>query len=869
MPRREEQDQRRAGGASRVRLWQRAEQLPAACLALAAIAPIASAAPVTTASVHPELWPARAHVASAQPDTEAFVNGLLERMSLEEKVAQMIQADVGSLTPEDLRTYKLGAVLAGGGAAPPAGVHAAARAWLELADSLYRAAMEPNTQTHAPIPILFGVDAVHGHAKIRGATIFPHNIGLGAAHDPELIEHIGHATAEEVATTGIDWTFAPTVAVARDVRWGRTYESYSDDPTLVASYAAAMVRGLQGERSHGTFMTPGHTLSSVKHFLADGGTLEGRDQGDSRVPEGVLIRVHAAGYPAAIDAGALIVMASFSGWQGVKMHANEELLTAVLKGRFGFTGFVVGDWNAHEEVPGCTKFSCPPAIRAGLDMFMAPDGWKQIYENTLAQVRAGELRQERIEDAVRRILRVKALAGLFTRPTPAQRPDAGHFERLGNEAHRALARAAVRESLVLLKNERGTLPLSPRAHVLVAGEGADQIGMQAGGWSVDWQGDHNHNGDFPGATSIFAGLRAALTAGGGTATLSPDGNFSTRPDAAIVVFGERPYAEYEGDRETLDFAAEDPRSLALLKSLHARGIPTISIFLSGRPLWVNPELNASDAFVAAWLPGSEGEGIADVVVRGQDDQPRFEFTGRLSFPWPSTAMPVTYDEQDHARGALFEREYGLSYAHGGAVPHLSEDAQIASDRGDADSLFQSAHVTAPWSLFVADRLAQVRATGTQQSSPDGAVRLELTDAQLQVSWSGRARGDFWIGGRPVDLRAAARRGDVVQVRLRVEQPPAGTVLVGVRCAATSQAAETGCGIAGGAMLDATHLLRSVTPGEWTALSVPLVCFADRDGLSSVAAPFAVRTDAKLTLRFADIRVRRAAVRQCRRGMGIE
>ena len=839
-------------------------QVAAVCLALATLTPVGrTATPGPDPSVHPELWPTRAHPAVMQPETEAFVSELLARMSVEEKVAQMIQADIASLTAEDLRTYKLGAVLAGGGAAPGGAVRTGAAAWLDLADELYRAAMQPPSGAHAPIPALFGVDAVHGHAKIRGATIFPHNIGLGAAHDPELIERIGHATAEEVATTGIDWTFAPTVAVARDVRWGRTYESYSDDPALVAAYANAMVRGLQGERSRGTFMTPGHTLSSVKHFLGDGGTLDGRDQGDDRASEAELIRVHAAGYPAAIDAGALIVMASFSGWQGVKMHANADLLSTILKGRFGFEGFIVGDWNAHEEVPGCTKFSCPAAAIAGLDMYMAPDTWKQVYQNTLAQVRSGQIPPERIDDAVRRILRVKVLAGLFTRPPPKQRPDAGHFEQLGSAAHRALARSAVRESLVLLKNEHGTLPLSPRGHILVAGEAADQIGTQAGGWSVDWQGDHNRNDDFPGATSIFAGISAAVTAAGGTATLSPDGSFSTPPDAAIVVFGERPYAEYEGDRETLDFSAEDPRGLGLLRALHAHGIPTICIFLSGRPLWINPELNAADAFVAAWLPGSEGGGIADVLFRDAAGQPRFDFTGRLSFPWPRTAMPVTYDDRDRAAGALFERGYGLSYAHSAPLGPLSEDPHIAPDRGDPASLFQAAHVTAPWSLFVSDALAQVRLTGAQQDSPGGAVRVDLGDGALRVTWSGKTRGDFWIGGRPVDLQNAARRGDVVQARFRIEQPPAGVVRGGLRCSSSSQAAETGCGTADGATLDLTDVLSSVAPGSWATLSMPLACFTGRGAdLSSVAGPFALHTDTALAISFSAIRLVSASIRQC-------
>ena len=841
-----------------------------ACLMLGALAALAQAAALAEdATVHPALWPARAAPA-LQPETEVFVSALLARMTLEEKVAQMVQADVASLTAADLLTYKLGSVLAGGGAAPSGDVRAGARAWLDLSDSLYRAAMQPATTAHAPIPILFGVDAVHGHAKIRGATIFPHNIGLGAAHDAPLIERIGSATAEEVATTGIDWTFAPTVAVARDVRWGRSYESYSDDPAQVAVYAAAMVRGLQGERSRGTFMAPGHTLSSVKHFLGDGGTFDGRDQGDNRAPESVLMRVHAAGYTAAIDAGALIVMASFSGWQGVKMHANADLLTAILKGRFGFQGFVVGDWNAQEEVPGCTKFSCPAAIDAGLDMFMAPDGWKQVYENTLAQARSGEIPPARIDDAVRRILRVKALAGLFTRPAPRDRVDSGHFELLGSAPHRALAREAVRESLVLLKNEHRILPLPARANILVAGEGADRIGMQCGGWTVDWQGDHNRNEDFPGATSIFAGIRAAVTSAGGTATLSPDGHFSTRPDAAIVIFGEQPYAEYEGDREVLDFSREDSRPLVLLRALHAQGIPTIAIFLSGRPLWVNPEINAADAFVAAWLPGSEGAGVADVLFRAANGGEGRDFTGRLSFPWPRTAMPVAYDDEDRTRGALFARGYGLSYAHAGEVGRLSENPEIPVDRGDRDSLFQAGHPTAPWSLFVADKLAQVRATGGEQASPAGAVRVAVRDSLLTVGWSGASRGDFWIGGRPVDLRAAALRGDAVEARFRIDRPPSGSVSLGVRCGATSQAADTGCALAGGAMLDVTQALKSVRTGEWATLSLPLACFSDEAAeLSSVAAPFAMRSASELGISFADMRLVPAGIGQCGAGVRVK
>ena len=827
---------------------------------LAAFLVAGAATRAEDATVHPGLWPQRSAPA-VRPDTEAFVAALLARMSLEEKVGQMIQADIASLKPDDLRKYKLGAILAGGGAAPGGKVRTTPQAWLDLADALYRAGLEGGSTAHQPIPILFGVDAVHGHAKIIGATIFPHNIGLGATHDPELIERIGAATAREVAATGIDWTFAPTVAVVRDVRWGRSYESYSDDPRLVATYAAAMVHGLQG--ASGSFMSSGHTLASVKHYLGDGGTQDGRDQGDNRAPEETLIRVHAAGYAPAIDAGDLIVMASFSAWQGVKMHANYDLLTTILKGRLGFGGFVVGDWNAHEEIPGCSKFSCPEAIRAGIDMLMAPDGWRRIYDNTIAQVRAGEISGQRIDDAVRRILRVKALAGMFARGAPKDRPDAGHFEVLGSAKHRELARRAVRESLVLLKNEHGTLPLSPRAHLLVTGDAADRIDRQAGGWTIDWQGDHNHNADFPGAHSVYSALRAAVTSAGGTVVLSRDGTSAERPDAAIVVFGEGPYAEFEGDRETLDFASEDRHTLEVLRRLRARGIPTVSVFLSGRPLWVNPEINASDAFVAAWLPGTEAEGIADVLLAGKDGRPCFDFQGHLSFPWPATGMPVTYDGSDHVSGALFERGYGLSYAHGGEVAALSEDPRLAPDRGGRDTLFRSGHVTAPWSAFVADDLATVRMTGKTQASPLGAVDLALQGTELQLRWAGTREGVFWIGGRPIDLRPALSAGTVIEARLRLESAPAGRVHAGPRCASSSQAAESGCRAHGAGMLDITQLLNSVAPGSTATLSIPLACFAQAgQALASVAGPLELSTHGSLTLGLTDVRFAAGPDRRC-------
>ena len=809
--------------------------------------PAVSASPT---SVHPELWPAGVPIA-ADPAITGFVDQLLGQMSLEEKVGQMIQADIASITPADLRTYRLGSILAGGNAAPGDNVRTTPQAWLDLTDDYYRASLAAGSAAHQPIPILFGIDAVHGHAKVVGATIFPHNVGLGAAHDPDLIRRIGRATAEEVASTGIDWTFAPTVAVARDVRWGRSYESYSESPELVAGYAAAMVTGLQGARGTAQFMAPGHTLSSVKHFLGDGGTLGGRDQNDTIATEAQLSAVHGAPYVAALKAGALIVMASYNSWNGAKLHGNRYLLTDILKGRLGFDGFVVGDWNAHEEIPGCTKYSCASAILAGVDMLMAPDGWREIYKNTLAQARSGEIPQVRIDDAVRRILRVKAIAGLFQRPAPKQRSDAGDFARLGSAAHRALAREAVRKSLVLLKNDHGTLPLNPRAKILVAGDAADSMPAQTGGWTIDWQGDHNVNADFPGATTIFAGIQAATAAAGGSAVLSKDGRFADKPDAAIVVFGEGPYAEFEGDRETLEYSPGDPHDLELLRRLRAKGVRTVAVFLSGRPMWVNPEINASDAFVAAWLPGSEGEGVADVLFRGPD---HYDFTGRLAFSWPQTAMPVSFDAAGGVSGALFPRGWGLDYRSSVNSPILPEDPKIpprwAATQG---SLFHAGHVTAPWSIFVADDVAEVHLTTTRQESPRGAVVAETDPDGIRATWAGTQSGMLRISGRARDLRPEAGQGAALDVRYRVDRTPDRSVAVGLRCA------EPLCGAPDGAMLDVTKVIKNSSVGEWRDLSIPLSCFSAAGAdLGSVVIPFAVQSSGRFAVTISEVSLQHRA-----------
>ena len=617
--------------------------------------------------IHPQRWPQLPPGMAVDEALEARVEALLARMSPEQKVTQLVQGDIGSITPAELHKFPLGSILNGGNSSPGDDKLAAPSEWLALADRFYEAAI--SAPKGIGLPAMWGTDAVHGHNNIPGATIFPHNIGLGAARDPELIRRIGEITALEVRVTGLDWAFSPTVAVARDARWGRTYESYSENPEIVRQYAVAMITGLQGVPGTPQFLDAAHVIATPKHFLGDGGT-DGKDQGDNLDTEKELLELDSIGYQAAVAAGAQTIMASYSSWHGQKMHGNHALLTEVLKGRFGFDGLVIGDWNGHAQLPGCTPGSCAAAINAGVDILMAPDGWRDLLASTQAQVASGEITAERLDDAVRRVLRVKLRAHLDTEGKPSSRRYAGHYELLGSAAHRAIARRAVRESLVLLKNRDHLLPLSPKSRVLVAGDGADNIAKQSGGWTIDWQGTEP-NQDFPHAESIYAGIARCVTAAGGTPMLSPNGEFQTRPDVAIVVFGENPYAEYEGDVLTLEYSPTDKRDLALLRRLRAQDVPVVAVFLSGRPLWVNAEINASDSFVAAWLPGPEGGGIADVLFRAADGSVPYDFRGRLSFSWPATPAPPAVDGLPGEQ-PLFALGYGLTYADDGYLRQLPQ-----------------------------------------------------------------------------------------------------------------------------------------------------------------------------------------------------
>jgi beta-glucosidase len=627
-------------------------------VALAAPLAVAQTAPATPAAA----WP-KAVAIPADPALEERIRQLLARMTLEQKVAQMVQPDIRSVTPADVRRYHLGSILNGGGAFPANEKHATIADWVKLADEFYDASMAPGEGAVA-IPIFWGTDAVHGHNNVIGAALFPHNIGLGAARDPDLMEKIGAATAQEVAATGIDWAFAPTVAVVRDDHWGRTYEGYSEDPKLVSDYAGRMVRGLQGAAGTPTFLDGSHVLATAKHYIGDGGTKAGVDRGDNVADEQHLLDIHGQGYVSALNAGVQTVMVSYNSWQGWKMHGHQYLITEVLKKRMGFDGLVVSDWNGIDEVQGCSKDSCAAAVNAGIDLFMVPEDWQRFLANTIGQVKSGDIPQERIDDAVARILRVKIRAGLFDKGRPSTRPLANKNGIVGAADHRELARQAVRESLVLLKNG-GVLPLKPRARVLVAGDGADNIGKQAGGWTISWQGTGNANADFPGATSIYAGISAAVTAAGGTAELAPDGSHTRRPDVAIVVFGENPYAEYEGNVKALSLP-DGSADLALLRKLKKAGIPVVAVLIGGRPLWVKEYIDAADAFVVAWLPGTEGAGIADVLFRNPAGAVRFDFRGKLSFSWPKDGSQAPLNVHDDGYDPLFPFGFGLTYAERGS-----------------------------------------------------------------------------------------------------------------------------------------------------------------------------------------------------------
>jgi beta-glucosidase len=581
---------------------------------------------------------------------DAAARALLATMTLEEKVGQMTQAEQEKLSDvKDIQTYFLGSLLSGGSSDPKAGN--SLQAWTDMYDGYQKVAL----QTRLKIPILYGVDAVHGHNNVLGAVVFPHDIGLGATRDPRLVEEIERITAEEVRATGIQWAFAPCVAVARDERWGRTYESFSEDPALVAELGAAAVRGLQGA----DLKDPLRVLACAKHYVGDGGTswnssphlaAQGArlDQGDTRLTEAELRRIHLAGYPAAIAAGVGSIMPSYNSWNGEKASGSRRLLTEILKTELGFEGFLISDYNALDQLPGDRRAQVKQSINAGMDMVMVPEKYKEFYATLKDLAERGEVPMARIDDAVLRILRVKMAMGLMDAGR-SPLADRSLQARFGSTAHREVARRAVRQSLVLLKNDGKTLPLAKTAkRILVAGKNADDIGNQCGGWTIDWQGKSGPI--VPGGTTILAAIKAA--AKGGEVTFAKDGAGAAGADVGVVVVGEKPYAEFFGDREDLSLDKED---LAAIANVKKAGIPVVVVVVSGRPLVLGEALTQADALVAAWLPGTEGQGVADVLFG--DYKP----TGRLSFTWPRSMAQIPINVGDAAYDPQFAYGFGLTY----------------------------------------------------------------------------------------------------------------------------------------------------------------------------------------------------------------
>ncbi|PKG99271.1 glycoside hydrolase family 3 protein [Paraglaciecola sp. MB-3u-78] len=596
------------------------------------------------------------------------VNTLLSIMTLEQKVGQMTQAERTTCSPEQAKQFHIGSILSSAGSCPG---NNQLQDWVEMNDAYWRASTEKDDD-HLGIPILYGLDAVHGNNNVKGATVFPHNIGLGAANDTQLIKKIAQVTAKEVLATGVDWTFAPNLAVARDYHWGRNYESFSEDPAKISNFATKIVQGLQG------VLSEANVMACAKHFVGDGGTHHGIDHGDTRLSFEALHSLHIQPFEAAIKAGVLSVMVSFSSVNGDKCHGHKLLLVDTLKEKMGFEGILISDMQGIDYLEDDFYLAVAQGVNAGIDMFMVPRNWPFFIEHLLSHIELGTVPISRIDDAVRRILSVKCAFGLFEKPRPTLRKWSNH-PSFGSDKHRQVARKAVRKSLVLLKNTNKILPLKKHTRILVAGKNAHNIGHQCGGFTITWQGVTG-NEEIIGATSIWQGIKQVAT----NTQLSVNGDgleaTSDMHDVAIVVIGEKPYAEGIGDirvddkiiteagsqingqvkilpasGHSLELNKLYPEDLQTIKNITDKGVPVIAILVSGRPLIIEQELATSSAFIAAWLPGSEGQGISDVLFGDYD------FTGKLSFSWPQLSQPkVNKGDKDY--NPLFPYGFGLKHS---------------------------------------------------------------------------------------------------------------------------------------------------------------------------------------------------------------
>ncbi|SDG08309.1 beta-glucosidase [Lentzea fradiae] len=793
-------------------------------------------------------WPKVDSQLDGDRKDEARIKAILKDMTLAEKVGQMTQPEIGQITPADVTTYGFGSVLNGGGSWPGNNKRATPQDWLALADAYW----EASKATRTKIPVIWGIDAVHGNNNVFGATVFPHNIGLGAAHDPCLVRDIHEATAEQIRATGQDWAFAPTLAVVQDDRWGRTYEGYSEDPRITRAYGFEAVKGLQDNAKKR--IGEDGVIATAKHFIGDGGTTGGKDQGVTAASEKDMINIHGQGYYGALAAGAQTVMISFNSWANDvidegKVHGSKYVQTGILKEKMGFDGLLVSDWNGIGQVTGCTNASCPQAINAGMDVIMVPSDWKAFIANTIAQVQSGEIPMARIDDAVTRILRVKLRAGTFDAPKPSKRDHAGKQKAL---QHKELAREAVRESAVLLKNDRRVLPISKRSKVLVVGKSADNISNQTGGWTLSWQGTGNTNDDFPNATSILKGIQDTLGTKNVTFAETADGVDPSKFDAVIAVIGETPYAEGVGDlgKRSFEAARLHPQDLAVLDKVSGKGKPVITVYVGGRALYMNKELNRSDAFVAAWLPGTEGQGIADLLIQGKHNG----FSGTLSYSWPGEACPALPGEP--AKKPLFKLGYGLRDWQTGNVGRLDETSPGAQCTGGGGGT-----ATEDLEIFNRTDIAPYKSLigspenwGGTEIGPDGqAAHAEINVVQsdvnvqqdaLKTTWTGTGPGQVYLQSPEVaDLRGYGNANGAVQFDVIVHSAPVNRTVISSHCVYPCLAE-----------FDATQVFRDLPAGQKATIKIPVSCFEGKGlDLENVNTPFLVYTDGAFQASFANIR----------------
>ncbi len=801
----------------------------------------------TKAAAPPTLidWPQIKSAIAKDPAMEARIAKIVAGMSLPQKVGQMTQAEIKFATPADVKKYYLGSVLNGGGSWPQANKHATAADWVALADQYYEASMATDMPTQ--VPVIWGIDAIHGNSNVYGATLFPHNIGLGAAHNAKLVGKMAAEVGKAVRATGISWVFAPTLAVGRDARWGRAYESFSEDGALVRDYGAAYVTGLQGNFKHDA-----NVIATAKHFIGDGGTDQGKDRGVNKATFSEMINQHAQGYYGAFGAGAQTVMASYNSWHDLdakvnygKMHGSKALLTDALKTKMGFDGFVVSDWDANAEVPGCSNDSCAQAINAGMDMVMVPDNWKSFIANTIAQVQDGQIPMARIDDAVTRILRVKLRAGLFGKK-PSANVFAGKQDAM---LARALARQAVRESLVLLKNNSGVLPLSRGKKILVVGKSADNMANQSGGWSITWQGTENKNSDYSTADTLLAGIVEAAGVANVTYSATAAGVDVSQFDVVIAVIGETPYAEGFGDiaaSNTLRHSSRHPEDLAVLQAVSGKGKPVVTVMVAGRALYVNDLLNLSDSFVAAWLPGSEGKGVADVLFKNANGKINHSFSGTLSFSWPKLPC-LSGPIASTANERLFSLGYGLKYGVKSTMAKLDVDSTTnACASASSLAIFTQSDRTS-FPLVVTSGTRKVTLGADTMTSND-AVRVAtlLFDNQKeakQLSWNGLGR-----------IEAQAAFGAALPAHLLTEGALQFETLVTVAAKSkVSMAMECGDNCTGA--VDMTAAFNRLAGASRQTIKIPLACFAAKGvDLNKVKTPFSVSTDASFVAAFGNIQI---------------